>query len=90
VLTGELARSWAGVLTRDYNEYEKVKMNTIDEIKAAMTELEHAGIIEQTGEMRWSERSRTLEPVYALSELDARCPTPGSVSRNIKKAQVDS
>ena len=39
----------------------------IDEIKKAMAELEHAGIIERTGEMRWAERSR--EPVYATTEL---------------------
>ncbi len=41
----------------------------IDEIKAAMAELEHAGIIERTGEMRWGERCHEWQPVYALSEL---------------------
>jgi DNA-binding HxlR family transcriptional regulator len=41
----------------------------IDEITAAMAELEHAGFIERTGEMRWAERSREWPPVYALTEL---------------------
>jgi hypothetical protein len=41
----------------------------VDEIKAAMAELEHAGIIERTGEMRWGERYHEWQPVYALSEL---------------------
>jgi hypothetical protein len=41
----------------------------IDEIKKAMAELEHAGFIERTGEMRWAERSREWQPVYAPSEL---------------------
>jgi hypothetical protein len=27
------------------------------------------GIIERTGEMRWAERSREWQPVYALTEL---------------------
>ena len=40
----------------------------IDEIKAAMAELECSGIIERTGEMRWPERSREWPPVYALTE----------------------
>ena len=56
----------------------------IDEIKKAMAELEHAGIIERTGEMRWAERSREWQPVY-----DAPCPTPGSVSTIIKTGPVD-
>jgi hypothetical protein len=29
----------------------------LDAIRAALAELEHAGIIERTGEMRWAERS---------------------------------
>ena len=41
----------------------------IDELKTAMAELEHAGIIERTGEMRWSERHHEWQPVYDLSEL---------------------
>ena len=41
----------------------------INEIKEAMAELEHAGIIERTGEMRWAELSREWQPVYALTEL---------------------
>ena len=41
----------------------------IDEIKAAVAELEYAGILERTGEMRWSERYHEWQPVYALSEL---------------------
>ena len=31
----------------------------IDEIKAAMAELESAGLIERTGEMRWDEHVAT-------------------------------
>jgi hypothetical protein len=41
----------------------------IDEIKAAMAELEYAGIIERTGEMQWDERHHEWQPVYAHSEL---------------------
>jgi hypothetical protein len=41
----------------------------IDEIKAAMAELENAGIVERTGEMRWAEHYHEWQPVYALSEL---------------------
>ena len=41
----------------------------IDELKTAMAELEHAGIIERTGEMRWSERHHEWQPVYAHTEL---------------------
>jgi len=41
----------------------------IDEIRAAMAELEYAGIIERTGEMRWAEPCHEWQPVYALSEL---------------------
>jgi DNA-binding HxlR family transcriptional regulator len=39
------------------------------EIQRALDELESAGIIERTGEMRWAERSRESQPVYALTEL---------------------
>jgi hypothetical protein len=41
----------------------------IDEIKAAMAELEYAGIIERTGEMRWDEHRHEWQPLYDLSEL---------------------
>jgi hypothetical protein len=40
-----------------------------NEIKTAMAELEYAGFIEPSGEMRWGERSREWQPVYALTEL---------------------
>jgi hypothetical protein len=40
----------------------------IDEIKAALAELEHEGMIERTGEMRWSELSREWEAVYTHTE----------------------
>ena len=53
----------------------------IDEIKKAMAELEHAGIIERTGEMRWAERSRELQPVYALTEL-GRALSDAGISRD--------
>jgi hypothetical protein len=41
----------------------------IDEIRAAMAELEYAGIIERTGEMRWDAHRHEWQPVYAQSEL---------------------
>ena len=41
----------------------------VNEIKEAMAELECSGFIERTGEMRWGERSREWQPVYALTEL---------------------
>jgi hypothetical protein len=41
----------------------------IDEIKAAMAELESAGIIERTGEMQWDEHHHEWQPVYAHTEL---------------------
>ena len=40
-----------------------------NEIQAALDELENEGIIERNGEMRWAERSREWQPVYALTEL---------------------
>ena len=39
------------------------EMIMLDEIRAAMAELEYAGIIGPTGEMRWGERSREWRPV---------------------------
>jgi hypothetical protein len=50
------------------NEEER-KIDAIAEIQAALNELKNEGIIERTGEMRWDERSREWQPVYALSEL---------------------
>jgi hypothetical protein len=44
-------------------------IDMINEIKAAMAELECSGFIERTGEMRWAERSREWQPVYAITEL---------------------
>ena len=41
----------------------------IDEIKAAMAKLEYRGLIERTGEMRWSEDDHEWQPVYVTSEL---------------------
>jgi DNA-binding HxlR family transcriptional regulator len=40
-----------------------------NEVQAALDELENEGIIERNGEMRWAERSREWQPVYALTEL---------------------
>jgi hypothetical protein len=57
------------VLTRGCDYRQRRKTDVIDEITAAMAELEHAGIIERTGEMRWAERSREWQPVYATTEL---------------------
>ena len=64
-------------------------IDTINEIKAAMAELECSGFIERTDEMRWAERSREWQPVYDATELDAHCPPPGSVSTIIKTGPVD-
>jgi hypothetical protein len=41
----------------------------MDAIQAALDELENEGIIERTGEMRWAERTREWQPVYAHTEL---------------------
>ena len=41
----------------------------IDEIRAAMAELEYAGIIERTGEMRRDEHRHEWQPLNDLSEL---------------------
>ena len=41
----------------------------IDEIKAAFAELEHAGLIERTGEMRWDEHHHEWQPVYGHTDL---------------------
>ena len=49
----------------------------IDELKTAMAELEHAGIIERTGEMRWSERHHEWQPVYAHTELGRALSSAG-------------
>ena len=56
----------------------------IDEIKAAMAELEYAGIIERTGEMEWSERHHEWQPVTFTRNLDEHSPRPGSVSTSIQ------
>jgi hypothetical protein len=44
-------------------------IDMISEINAALAELEFSGIVERTGEMRWAERGREWQPVYALTEL---------------------
>jgi hypothetical protein len=41
----------------------------IAEVKAALAKLENAGIIERTGEMKWSDRCCELQPVYAETDL---------------------
>ena len=53
------------------------EMIMLDEVRAAMAELEYAGIIEPTGEMRWGERSRAWRPVALRPKLDAPCPPRG-------------
>jgi DNA-binding HxlR family transcriptional regulator len=57
----------------------------IEEITAAMAELEHAGIIERTGEMRWAERSHEWQPVYALTELGRTLSGAGDRSRRLSR-----
>jgi len=54
------------------------------EIKAALAELECAGIIERTGEMEWSERHHEWQPVTFTRNLDEHSPRPGSVSTSTK------
>ena len=53
------------------------EMIMLNQIRAAMAELEYAGIIEPTGEMRWGERSREWRPVYALTELGCALSASG-------------
>lgn len=43
--------------------------DTRKEINAALSNLEYAGLIERTGEMRWSDRCYEFQPVYTLTEL---------------------
>jgi DNA-binding HxlR family transcriptional regulator len=38
-------------------------------ITTALEELENAGLVERTGEIRWGERSGEWQPVYTLTEL---------------------
>jgi hypothetical protein len=51
------------------NLTKRKEINMINEIKAAVAELEFSGIIERTGEMRWAARSREWQPGYALTEV---------------------
>ena len=47
----------------------ETRQEITDQIRTALDELENEGIIERTGEMRWAERSREWQPVYATTEL---------------------
>ncbi len=40
-----------------------------DIVSAALEELENAGLVERTGEMRWDELSCEWQPVYKHTEL---------------------
>jgi hypothetical protein len=40
-----------------------------DEVTAILKGFQSAGIVKQTGEMRWGERSGEWQPVYVLTEL---------------------
>jgi hypothetical protein len=65
----------------------EMNIDMIDEIKAAMAQLEYEGILERTGEMRWAEVSREWQPVYDLSELGrALCATGISIEEYRKRA----
>jgi hypothetical protein len=44
-------------------------MADIEQVKAIFEELESAGLLRRTGEMRWSERCNEWQPVYAITEL---------------------
>jgi hypothetical protein len=61
----------------------------IDEIKALMAELEYAGIIERTGEMKWGERSHEWQPAYTLSELGRALSAAGISFNEYLNRQVD-
>ena len=50
-----------------------------------MAELEHAGIIERTGEMRWAERSREWQPVYATHGTGTRPVRRRDQSRRLSR-----
>ena len=59
------------------------------EIKAAVAELEYAGIIERTGEMRWGERYHEWQPVYALSELGRALSAAGISIREYQNRAIN-
>ena len=40
-----------------------------DELTSIFEELENAGLVERTGEMRWGELSCEWQPAYKLTEL---------------------
>ena len=61
----------------------------IDEIKAAFAELEHAGLIERTGEMRWAEPCHEWQPVYVASELGRALRAAGISIDEYQNRQVD-
>ena len=61
----------------------------IDEIKAAFAELEHAGLIERTGEMRWDEHHHEWQPVYALSELGRALSAAGISIREYQNRAIN-
>jgi hypothetical protein len=44
-------------------------MTKTEVVKAILEELESAGVVKRTGEMRWSERCNEWQPVYAITEL---------------------
>ena len=49
----------------------------LEEVQAAMEELENRGLVERTGEMRWDKRSRTWQPVYVATELERALSAAG-------------
>lgn len=61
----------------------------IDEIKAAMAELESAGIIERTGELQWAEDYHEWQPVYDLSELGRALSAAGISIDEYQNRQTD-
>jgi hypothetical protein len=64
------------------NEYQAAL-----EVQAVLDELENKGLLERTGEMRWCERLRTWEPVYAQTELGCAWYAAGiTLEENQKRA----
>jgi hypothetical protein len=58
----------------------------IDLIKAALANLEYAGLIERTGEMEWSEEHHEWQPVYAPTELGRALSAAGISLDDYKRA----
>jgi hypothetical protein len=59
-------------------------MTDTEQVKTILEELESAGLIRQTGEMRWSERCNEWQPDYAITELGEGLEA-ADIERNLRK-----